>query len=76
MLGFAGVTAIDTNVAGVTVKVVDPEITPLAAEIVADPGLDPVANPLEPDELLTEATAVAEEDQPAVAVRFWVELSV
>ena len=76
MLGFAGITAIDTRVAGVTVKVVDPETAALAAIIVVDPGLTAVANPLEPDALLTEATVVAEEVQATVAVRFCVELSV
>jgi hypothetical protein len=76
MLGLAGVTAIDTRVAGVTVKMVDPETAPLAALIVVDPGLIAVASPLDPEALLTAATAVAEEAQPTVAVKFCVELSV
>ena len=37
MLEFAGITAIDTSAAGVTVNPVDPEIAPSAAEIVAVP---------------------------------------
>ena len=75
MLGFAGITLSDTKVAGVTVRTVDPETTPAAAVIVADPGLTAVASPLEPDALLTEAV-LAEEVQATAAVRFCVELSV
>ena len=70
MLGFAGVTAIDTRVAGVTVKIVEPEIDPLAADTVADPGVPDVARPLVPDALLTETTAAAEVVQATAAVRF------
>ena len=76
MVGVAGVTAIDTNVAAVTVRVVPPEIDPLAAEIVELPGEAEVARPCEPLALLIVATAVLEEDQVTCVVRFWVELSV
>jgi hypothetical protein len=76
MLGLAGVTAIDTRVAGVTVKVVDPETAPLAALIVVEPELVAVARPFDPEALLTEAMALAEDVQPTLAVKFWVELSV
>ena len=76
MLGFAGVTEIDTSVAGVTLKLVEPETAPLAALMVVDPGLIAVANPLEPEALLTAATVTADEVQATAAVRFWVELSV
>jgi hypothetical protein len=76
MLGFAGVTAIETSVAGVTVKVVDPETAPLAAPIVVIPGLIAVAKPLVPEALLTDATAAVDVVQATAAVRFWVELSV
>src|ERR1700675_154692 len=42
-LGFAGVTAIDTSVTGVTVSIVDPVMLPLIAEIVDVPVPTPVA---------------------------------
>jgi hypothetical protein len=76
MLGLAGVTAIDTRVAGVTVNVVEPDTAPLAAVTVVDPGLIAVASPLDPGALLTEAMAVAEDAQATAAVKFCVELSV
>ena len=38
MLGLVGVIAMDKSVAGVTVKVVDPEMLPDAAVIVVDPA--------------------------------------
>ncbi len=44
MLGVAGVTAMDTNVAEVTVSVVLPEMAPLAAEIVVLPAAAELAN--------------------------------
>ena len=75
MLGFAGVTPIETKLAGVTVNAVDPETLPLAAVIVADPGLNPVARPSEPEALLIDAMAVLFEDQATVAVRFCVVMS-
>ncbi len=43
--GFAGVSAIDTSVAGVTVKVVDPVMPPETALIALVPVATPVANP-------------------------------
>jgi hypothetical protein len=43
--GFAGVTAIDTRVAFVTVSVVDPTTPPLVALIVELPAFTPVAKP-------------------------------
>ena len=51
--GIAGVTAMDTSVAGVTVKVVDPEIDPEAAVTVVLATDFAVATPW----LLTVATA-------------------
>ena len=45
MLGLAGVTAMDTNVAEVTVSVVLPETTPLVAEIVVLPTAALLASP-------------------------------
>ena len=62
MLGVGGVIAIDTNVAGVTVKVTGAEvIPPIAAVMLLLPAATDVARPLEPAALLIVATdAVAE----------------
>ena len=57
MLGLAGVTAIDTRVAAVTVSEVDPETLPSVAEIVVEPPFAEVARPFEPPALLIVATA-------------------
>ncbi|MGA2711440.1 MAG: hypothetical protein ABSF86_23925 [Steroidobacteraceae bacterium] len=67
---------IDTSVAGVTVKPVEPEIVPTVAVIVTDPWPSAVASPLEPDALLIAARLGFEEAQVAAVVRFCVELSV
>jgi hypothetical protein len=72
MLGLAGVTARDTSVAGVTVRVVDPERPPDVAVMVVEPAVTEVASPLDPDALLMVATAAAEEPQVTVVVRFCV----
>ena len=76
MLGFAGVTAIDTNVAEVTVSVVLPEMAPLAAEIVVLPTAAELASPCEPVALLIVAALVLLDAQVTCVVRFCVELSV
>jgi len=70
--GFAGVTAIDTRVAAVTVRVVDPLTVPELAPIVVVPTVAPVARP--PLEIV--ATAGDEELQVTVLVRFCVLPSV
>ena len=69
--GFAGVTAIDTSVGAVTVRVVVPLRAPEAALIVLVPAATPVANP----PALTVATLVVCEVQVTVLVKFCVELS-
>ncbi len=74
-LGLAGVTARETSVAGVTVRVVDPDMLPDPAVIVVEPAAAGVATPLEPAALLIVATPVLEELQVTDVVRFWVELS-
>ena len=61
MLGFAGIKAIETSAAGVTVKLVDPDTAPLAAVIETDPGLTPVTRPWEAAALLIDATVVSED---------------
>ena len=62
--GLAGVTAIDTRVALVTVKVAGPEIMlPSLAVTVVLPAAIEEANPLEPGALLTVATPALEELQ-------------
>ena len=70
-LVLTGVTAIDTKVAAVTVRLVEPEIAPTAADMVTDPGETAVASPL----LLIVAHVVSEEAQVTCVVRFSVELS-
>ena len=69
--GFAGVTAMETSVGGVTVRPVEPVIAPEVAWIVADPFATPVAMPV----LLMVAIVVAEEDQVTELVIFCVLLS-
>jgi hypothetical protein len=75
-LGAAGLTPIDTSIAGVTVKVVDADTLPRVALMLAVPGEMAVVIPLEPDALPTEATAGAEEVQATRLVRSCTELSV
>ena len=61
MFGLVGATAMETNTAGVTVTVVEPEILPDVAVIVAEPLPTAVAFPLLPAALLIVATLVFEE---------------
>jgi hypothetical protein len=75
MLDVAGVTAIDTRVADVTVIVVDPEILPDVAVMIVEPAATELASPLEPAALLTVATPAADEPQVTTVVRFCVVLS-
>ena len=76
MLGFAGVTPIDTSVAGVTVKRVDADIPAKVAVIVTEPGLSARPSPSYPDALLTVATLGSELLHWTCAVSICVELSV
>jgi hypothetical protein len=69
--GFAGVTAIEDNVAAVTVNVVEPVTAPLVALIVVVPAFNAEAKPA----ALIVAVVVLEDDQVAVLVRFCVEPS-
>jgi hypothetical protein len=69
MLGFVGVTARETSVAGVTVSVVAPVTFPRTALIVVDPEDAEVAKPLEPDVLLMVAAAAVEELQVTDVVK-------
>ena len=64
--GFAGVTAIDCNVAAVTVNTVEPFIAPEVALIVDVPTPAPVASPA----ALIVATDVVPEVHVTVLVRF------
>ncbi len=73
MLGFVGVTAIDTGTADVTVSVAMLEVTPENVDLtVVVPSETAVANPFEPDELLMAATQAFEEFQIVHAVSAWV----
>jgi hypothetical protein len=68
MVGFVGVIASDTKVAGVTVNVLVPE-TPFRLAVITDvPALTPVASPMLLLVLLMVATLVVAEVQFAVAV--------
>src|SRR5207245_3367209 len=60
--GFAGVTAIDTSAAGVTVSSVEPVMLPLVAEIVEVPAPTVVASPV----LLMVATVAVPEAHTAL----------
>ena len=75
MLGVAGVTAKDTSVAEVTVRVVVPETIPDVAVIVVEPVPIEVASPLEPDALLICDTPLLDELHVTAAVRVCVEPS-
>jgi hypothetical protein len=75
MLGLVGVIAMDTSVAGVTVRVVDPHMPPDVAVTVVDPAVAGVANPLELAALLIVATPVLDELQATAVVRSCVVLS-
>ena len=76
MVGAAGVTPIDTSVAGVMVRVVLPEMPLKAAVRVVTPLLMPFARPLNEAALLMDATVVEDEVQSTAVVRSWMELSV
>jgi hypothetical protein len=69
--GFAGVTAIDTSVAAVTVRVVEPVMPTETALIWLVPTPTAVAKPA----AVIVATVVVTELQVAVPVKFCVELS-
>ena len=75
MLGLIGVIAMDTSVAEVTVRTVDPDTSPDVAVMVVEPEDAEVARPLVPAVLLMAATAVAEEFQVTVVVISCVVLS-
>jgi hypothetical protein len=68
--GVAGVTAIETKAAAVTVSVVDPLIDPEVAEMLAVPGATVVANPIVEPALLIVATLGVSELHCTVAVMF------
>jgi hypothetical protein len=71
MVGFAGVTAIETSVGAVTVKVADPLIAPDTALMLLVPTPTAVAIPPE----VIVATLVVSELQVTVLVMFCVEPS-
>jgi hypothetical protein len=75
MPGSVGVIAMDTSVAGVTVRVVDPDMPPEVAVIVVDPAATEEADPLEPAALLIAATPVLDKLQVNAVVRSCVVLS-
>ncbi len=76
MLGFAGVTLIETSDAPLTVNTVEP-VAPFKAAVMVDvPPLTPVAKPTLPGALLMVATKRFDELQVTDVVMFCVELSV
>lgn len=60
MLGLAGVTAIDTRVAGVTVSVVFPEMLAMVAVMTDEPAAIPDARPLVAAIVATEVVPEAQ----------------
>lgn len=74
--GVAGVTAIDANVAAVTVTVNVAETDPLVAVITAVPAFTAVTRPRGDPEVVTVATLVLEEVQVALLVMAEFVLSV
>jgi hypothetical protein len=76
MFGLGGVTAIDTSVAADTVKVIDGDVTPLSAAVMAlVPVAAEVVRPLVPVALLMVATDVVADTQVTWVLKFCVELS-
>ena len=71
IVGFAGVTAIETNAAGPTVRVVLTLTAPKVALICEVPCPAPVARP----PALIVAAAVLDEAQATELLRFWVDPS-
>ena len=67
--GGAGVTLMETRVAGVTVNVVDPDTPPMLAVMVAVPGAAAVAVPPAAPVATMEAMLGLDEVQLAVEVR-------
>lgn len=67
--GVAGVTSIDSNIASVTVNKVSEVTRPKVAVTVDVPTSSDVANPFDPETLLTVAMFVSEDDQVTSAVR-------
>jgi hypothetical protein len=74
MHGLVGVTEIDTSVAGVTLKVVNPDMLPDTAVMAVVPTIMEVANPFEFDASLTVATDSVDELQVTAVVRSCVVL--
>ena len=75
MLGFMGVTPMDTNVAAVTVSMVDPDTPPSEAVIMAEPGISAVTSSVAPVAWLTAPTVMDEEFQVTASVKSCAELS-
>ena len=76
MEGFVGVTTIDSSLAAVTLRVVEPVILPEVAVTVAVPRSLAIASPWDPPELEMLTASVLEEDQVTLLVRFCLLLSV
>lgn len=74
--GLAGVMAMETRAAAVTVSVVEPAIEPEVAVMVVDPGATLVARPWLPEALLIVAIPAVAELHCTVCVMFWVLPSV
>jgi hypothetical protein len=73
--GVAGVTAIETKFAGVTVSVVLPLIPPIAAEMLVLPVVRPLARPFESAAFETVATAAMLDAHVTLSETSWVEAS-
>ena len=75
MVGFTGVTSMDTREAEVTMRMAVPEMLLRVARMVVWPTPTPELSPSVTAELEMVATAGFEEDHRTLVVRSWVELS-
>jgi len=73
IVGFVGVTAMETKDGAATLKAVEPLTLPDVAVIVAAPCPTPLASPWLPAELLIVAMATLDELHATEFVRFCVE---
>jgi len=76
IIGFAGVSWMETRVSAATLNVVDPVTPSRKARSSVEPNALPVTVPLDPEALLTEAMAASATDQVTVSVMSIAEPSV
>ena len=74
-LEVAGCTSINTSAAGFTVRITESERFPATAVITVAPVVSEVASPLNPDALLTAATAGVDDSQLTNVVTSCIDVS-